>query len=333
MPRKDIHKILVIRLSSIGDIVLTTPVVRCLKNRFPDAEIHYLTKSANIPILKANPYITRTWDFHDNFDELIPLLKQENFDYIADLHKNLRSFYVRFRLGSRSGSFRKLNMQKWLIVNTKINLLPDIHIVDRYFDAVKKLGVQNDGKGLDYFIPTAEVIDPQSLPGKFRDGFIAFVVGGKHRTKILPDEKVALICNRLIRPVILLGGKEDAERANMILELVTKPDVLNACGLYSVNQSASLVQQALGVVTNDTGLMHVAAAFRKPVVSVWGNTIPGFGMYPYLPKEFAKNSVIAEVNGLSCRPCSKLGFPECPKKHFKCMNNHDIEGIINELNK
>lgn len=324
---KSIHKVLIVRFSSIGDIVLTTPVIRCLKRQMPVIEIHYLVKKQYHEIVSANPYISKIWLFDDNFPELIPQLRSEKFDYIIDLHKNLRSLYVRFRLNRPASSFPKLNLQKWLIVNLKINLLPPVHIVDRYFTALTSLGIFNDGHGLDYFIPGNEEVGLSTLPVAFQNGYIAFVVGGKHSTKILPEEKVVILCKNIGHPVILLGGKEDRERGENI---VSKTDrlVFNACGMFSISQSASIIRQADKIITNDTGLMHVAAAFKKPVLSIWGNTIPGFGMYPYLPAEYRARSEIFEVNGLSCRPCSKIGFSGCPKKHFKCMLDQDLDAII-----
>lgn len=325
--RKGVHKVLIIRFSSIGDIVLTTPVIRCLKQQMPGIEIHYLMKKQYHDILRSNPYISKFWLFNDNFHELIPKLRSENFDFIIDLHKNFRSFYVRLKLRRPSSSFPKLNFQKWLIVNLKIDILPQIHLVDRYFKAVMSLGISNDGKGPDYFIPENEEIDLSSLPAAFRNGYVAFAIGGKHSTKILPDEKAAILCKNLDHPVILLGGTEDRERGEHIIRL-TGEKVFNACGTFSINQSASIVRRAEKIITNDTGIMHIAAAFKKTVLSIWGNTIPGFGMIPYLPVEYRERSIIFEVKDLSCRPCSKIGFSECPKKHFKCMMDQDLEAII-----
>ena len=325
--RKSIHKVLIIRFSSIGDIVLTTPVIRCLKIQMPWIEIHYLIKKQFHEIVSTNPYISKFWLFDDNFHELIPKLRAENFDFIIDLHKNLRSSYVKLVLKRPASSFPKLDFQKWFLVNLKINLLPGVHLVDRYFKALKPLGIFNDGKGLDYFIPGKEEVDLSTLPVAFRSGYIAFVIGGKHATKILPDEKVVYICKNLGYPVILLGGKEDRERGDNIISQ-TDDKVFNACGTFSINQSASLVHQADKIITNDTGFMHIAAAFKKPVLSIWGNTIPGFGMIPYLPAEYRERSSIFEVKNLSCRPCSKIGFSECPKKHFKCMMDQDLDAII-----
>lgn len=329
---KKLEKILVIRFSSIGDIVLTSAVVRCLKTQVRGAEIHYLTKTQYEPVLRANPYIDKIWSYDHNFKEIIPQLRSQGFDFIIDLHKNYRSAFVKHQLGVKSASFPKLNLQKWLTVTLKRNFLPDIHIVDRYFKAAEPLDVKNDGLGLDYFIPAEDEIEMNSLPATHRQGFVAVVIGGMYNTKIFPAEKVAGVCNKLTGAVILFGGKEDRERGEQIAGL-TGDHVFNSCGIYNINQSASLIRQARAVLTNDTGLMHISAACNKPVVSVWGNTIPAFGMYPYMQENFRSNSMIAEVKGLSCRPCSKLGFMECPKKHFKCMNNIDIEPVVNFLNR
>jgi heptosyltransferase-2 len=320
-------KILIIRFSSIGDIVLTSALVRCLKQQLHRTEVHFLTKAAFAPVLKANPHIAMVWEYDHNFNDLIPQLKSQEFDYVIDLHKNVRSSFVRSQLGVKSATFPKLNVQKWAVVRFKMNFLPDVHIVDRYFRAARHFNITNDGRGLDYFIPVGDEVTAEDLPASHRSGFIAIVIGGKHQTKIFPAGKVAEVCRMLGSPVILLGGREDRPRGEEIAE-ASGALVFNACGLFNINQSASLISQASAVLTNDTGLMHVAAAFKKPVVSVWGNTIPAFGMYPYLPEEDRSLSFIAEVEGLSCRPCSKLGFPECPKKHFRCMNDIDIAPIV-----
>ena len=327
---KNLKKILVIRFSSIGDIVLTSAVVRCVKTQLPGAEMHFLTKKQNVAILAANPYIDKTWLYDHDFKQLIPQLKSQGFDFIIDLHGNYRSAFVKNQLGAPSATFPKLNLQKWMAVQLKVNILPDIHIVDRYFRAVATLGVVNDGKGLDYFIPAEDEVAMASLPVTHQQGFIAIVIGGKHSTKIFPPEKVIEVCKMLARPVILLGGNEDHLRGEQVAKEAGTM-IFNACGAFNLNQSASLIRSARAVMTNDTGLRHVAAAFRKPIVSVWGNTIPAFGMYPYLPDQSKGNSMIAEVKDLSCRPCSKIGYKKCPRKHFNCMNLIEIEPIVSFL--
>ncbi|MDD4602590.1 MAG: glycosyltransferase family 9 protein [Bacteroidales bacterium] len=324
-------RFLIIRFSSIGDMVLTSPIIRCLKLQIPEAEIHYLTKKQYLPLIEANPYIEKTWGYDHNFKEIIPQLKSQGFDQVIDLHKNYRSAFVKNQLSVSSASFPKLNFRKWLIVRFKINILPPLHIVDRYFKAVEKLGVKNDGNGLDYFIPEKDEIDLHTLPEILHHGFVSIVIGGKHNTKIFPEEKVIEISRKISLPIMLLGGEGDHERGETIAQQVGSR-IVNGCGRFTLNQSASLIRQSQVVLANDTGLMHIAAAFKKRIVSVWGNTIPDFGMFPYLPHHAKNNSYIAEVHGLSCRPCSKLGFQSCPKKHFRCMNDIDITPIVNFIN-
>ena len=136
-------KFLILRFSSIGDIVLTTPVIRGLKQQVPNAEVHFLTKSAFEPVLKHNPYIDKLHIFSENPVECLKELANEKFDAIIDLHHNQRSFWVKRKLRSTSTfSFRKLNIEKWLLVNFKINRLPALHIVNRYLETVKSFGVK-----------------------------------------------------------------------------------------------------------------------------------------------------------------------------------------------
>ena len=312
-----LKKILFIRFSSIGDIVLTTPVIRCVKQQVQGAEVHVAVKKAFLPVVSANPYIDKIHVLGDDLKALTGLLRKERFDFIADLHCNIRSFYIRLSLHRPSAGFPKLNFRKWLLTRFHINRMPGIHIVDRYFRAVEPLGVKNDGKGLDYFIPDDEEIGMASLPAEFRKGYTAFVIGAKHATKKLPEHKIISICRKMNSPVILLGGPEDAPAGDRIAA-ACGPRVMSMCGKATLNGSASLVKQADAVITHDTGLMHIAAAFRRRIVSVWGNTVPELGMYPYMPGD-EERSLIVEVKGLRCRPCSKLGYDRCPKGHFRCM--------------
>ena len=328
--KQSLQKILIIRFSSIGDIVLTTPIIRCLKQQLPDAEIHFLTKEKFYPVIKANPDIDHLHVFQDDLASVIRTLKKLDFNFVVDLHRNLRSARVKMALRKPSGTFNKLNFKKWLIVNFKINKLPDRHIVDRYFESVKKLGVVNDMKGLDYFIPEEDILNPGDLPLTHREGFVAWVIGGMHYTKMLPGEKIIELCSMINKPIVLLGDQGDYDMAERIRDHC-QDKVYNACGFYNINQSASILSQASVVLTNDTGLMHIAAALRKEIYSFWGNTIPGFGMYPYLPAGEGKSHIL-EVEGLSCRPCSKIGYKKCPKKHFRCMMDHDLEQLAAKLN-
>jgi ADP-heptose:LPS heptosyltransferase len=320
-------KILVIRFSSIGDIVLTTPIVRCLKQQLPDAQVHFLTKDQYLPLLKENPYIDKIHIINSKVTDILVDLKAERYDFIVDLHKNLRSSRVKMSLGVDSGSFNKLNKKKWLLTNLKIDLLPKIHIVDRYFGAVKKLNIKNDGQGLDYIIPESDKVSLSDyFPDEFLNGYYVLVVGSKQQTKQMPLEKMMEFCTKAKLPVVLLGDKSDSIKAQPISNMLGEK-VFNGCGVFTINQSASVIQQAKVVITPDTGLMHIAAALKKKVISVWGNTVPEFGMYPYYP-EGQENYDIIEVLGLPCRPCSKLGYKVCPKKHFRCMMDIDVEEIL-----
>jgi ADP-heptose:LPS heptosyltransferase len=323
-------KVLILRFSSIGDIVLTTPVIRTLKTQLDDVQVHYATKPPFRGMLENNPYVDRVHVLSGSLREFIRELKREAFDMVIDLHHNLRTWQIKRALGIRAYSFDKLNIEKWLLVNLKINRLPNRHIVDRYMDTVQPLGVKMDALGLDFFIPEQDEVPLEWLPPDFRNGYVAYAIGGQHATKKLPVGRMIELCDKINKPIVLLGGKEDQPAGEEIARFFQRPSetdweegltklnkktlIYNACGLYSLNQSASLVRQARYVFTHDTGLMHIAAAFKKEIFSIWGNTVPSFGMYPYRTR-----FTVLENNRLTCRPCSKIGHRQCPKGHFKCM--------------
>lgn len=327
-------KVLILRFSSIGDIVLTTPVVRCLKQQLPNSEVHYLTKPQFKNILSTNPYIDKVHTLAKTLKETAAPLKQEGYDIIIDLHNNIRTKRVKLMLGKPSHSFKKLNYEKWLLTNFKVNRMPDMHIVDRYMETVSHLGVKNDGQGLDYFIPKTETFDTSVLPDAFKNGFVTFAIGGQHATKKLPNHKIAEILQQVKYPVILLGGKEDAENGDTIIYSIGDLPVINKCGEYSLNQSALAVKHSKGLITHDTGMMHIGAALDIPILSVWGNTVPQLGMYPYYKQgsDAALKAEMFEVLGLKCRPCSKIGYDKCPQEHFKCMMKQDSQAIANTVN-
>ncbi len=316
-------KILVIRFSSIGDIVLTTPVLRVL-HRQVGAEIHFLTKPGFAPIVSANPHVSKVISLADDFEKMIVLLQQEQYDHVIDLHHNLRSTRIKLALRRPSTSFHKLNFEKWMMVRFKINMLPAKHIVDRYMDAVAFLGAKNDHKGLDFFIPPGKEVNVQKQYGF--QSYAAIVIGAAHETKCMTSDQIAILCDQLSMPVILLGGRQEIQKANDIINKSNSTEIKSACGNIDIFQSSFILEKAATIITHDTGLMHIAAAMKKPQVVVWGNTIPEFGMYPYYGDEIIKWHSF-EITGLSCRPCSKLGFPKCPKGHFKCMLDHDIASI------
>jgi ADP-heptose:LPS heptosyltransferase len=324
-------KFLIIRFSSIGDIVLTTPVIRCLKKQIVTAEVHYLTKASFGPILAANPYIDKVHYLKDDLDAVAEALKLEDFDYVIDLHHNLRTLKVKKALDKKSFSFDKLNIDKWFYTNFKWNRMPEIHIVERYLATLSVFGVRNDGAGLDYFIPAGDQVKETDIPTSHQAGYVGLVIGAALATKKLPFHKLKEICTKARHPLILLGGPEDADIA-IQLEAIDPFKIYNACGKFNLNESADLVRRAKLIVTHDTGLMHIAAAFKRPILSVWGNTVPDFGMYPYYGDNYkSAPHEMLEVTGLRCRPCSKIGYKKCPKGHFKCMELQPVDRIVGAI--
>ncbi len=329
-------KILIIRFSSIGDIVLTTPVIRCVKMQLPNSKIHYLTKSSFAPIVNYNPYIDKLHYLSDNLEEIILALKKEKFDYVIDLHHNLRTMRVKRALGIKDFySYPKLNIKKWLLTVLKLNLMPDKSIVERYFETVKTLKVTNDGKGLEFFIHDEHKLGNNDIPMAHWGGYVGCVIGGSYKTKQLPLEQWKIFCELVPYPVILLGGTEDRELGAQIAEQ-DPIKIYNSCGKFNLNESGELVKHAKVIVSNDTGLMHIAAAYQKPIISLWGNTSPQMGMYPYygynnLKERVSTKSIIVENKDLACHPCSKLGYSKCPKKHFLCMNSLDMKFVAEQV--
>ena len=266
-------KFLIIRFSSIGDIVLTTPVIRCLKKQVPDAEIHFLVKNSFRSVVEHNPYIDKLQVLAHSWELMIEELRTENYDYIIDLHHNKKTLRIKRALSAvsrgnkKSFSFYKLNIQKYLYTAFKINMLPKIHIVDRYLKTVESFGIKNDGAGLDYFISNKEETKREDIPVSHSAGYIACVIGAAHGTKRWPVNKWKEFCLKMNHPVILLGGSEDAANGDEIAG-VDSVKVYNACGKFKLNESADLVRKAKLVISNDTGLMHIAAAYKKPIISL-----------------------------------------------------------------
>lgn len=318
-------KILVLRFSSIGDIVLTSPVLRCLKQQGKDVELHVATKHAFADLLRYSPYVDKVHELGEDIAELTAQLKAAGFDQVIDLHHNLRTARIKRALGVPAHSFNKLNIEKWLLVNLKVDRLPRLHIVDRYMRTVQHLGVKNDGQGLELFIPTERQVPLSQLPITHHDGYTVLAIGAAHATKRLAEHRLIELARLIEGPVILIGGQEDREIARNIASAVGGR-VYDAAGRFDILGSASLIAQARSVVAHDSGAMHIAAAFKKPVVSVWGNTVPAFGMGPYIPTH-PDRAHIAEVKGLSCRPCSKIGHDRCPLGHFRCMEQQDLAQV------
>lgn len=320
-------KILVIRFSSMGDIIYTTPVVRCIKKQVPNAEVHFLTKPAFKYIYDNNPYIDKLLLLKPSLSDTINEIKAEKYDHIVDLHNNLRTAIIKLRTGIKASTYKKQPIRKWLSLKFKLKLIAPTHLVDRYLEAAKPLGVTNDGKPIDYYIKAEHQLS-KLLPPTHQNGYIAFVIGATHFTKRMPNEKIISICSQLKLPVVLLGGN-DVKANGDIVATAIGTHIYNACGLTSLDESVYLVSEAESIIGFDTGLTHIAEAFNKPIVSVWGGTVPELlGVQPYMVKDV----LVAGID-LDCRPCSKFGLEKCPLGHFKCMNDMPEDDIVDFVNR
>ncbi|MCC7525369.1 MAG: glycosyltransferase family 9 protein [Chitinophagaceae bacterium] len=325
-------KFLIIRFSSIGDIVLTTPAIRCLRQQIPGAEVHFLTKAKFKAVTIANPYIDKFHYFDKDIRQTIRDIRKEQYDYIIDLHKNWRTLriYLETDLKTKWLSYRKLSVQKFLLTKLGINLMPRIHISQRSLNTLLPLGVKDDGKGLDYFIPQSDEVEMTELPLSHQMGYIAIVIGGSYYTKKLPVYKLQELCRTIEHPVVLLGGKEDIPEGEAIAA-IDPVKIYNACGKFSLNESADLTRKSKLVISHDTGLQYIACAFQKPVLAIWGGTSPKLDVEPYYGTALTPAHTNYIVPDLPCQPCSNFGTRTCPKKHFKCMRLQDITAIADKI--
>ena len=321
-------RLLFIRFSSIGDIVFTTPAIRCAKQQIPGVEIHFLTKAAMKAVTIGNPYIDHFHYFDKDLQATINQLKACKFDYIIDLHKNYRTYKIQKALGVPSLSYKKLSLQKFVLTKLHLNFMPMRHIVDRCLDALSSLGVVNDGKGLDYFIPKETTINAAALPASFESGYIALVIGASYSTKKLRLSALQNLCHKIPYPIVLIGGKAD-EAEGAAVEAINPIKVWNACGKFNLHESALLVKQARTVISHDTGFLYIACAFHKKTVAIWGATSPALQVEPYYPTntDMYFNAI---VPNLTCQPCSNYGTNHCPQGHFACMQQQDLQSIADK---
>jgi len=319
-----VNKFLFVRFSSIGDIVLTTAVIRCLKLQKPEAEIFFLTKSRFKPLLENNPYLKKVIGIESSINDAVKEIKEINPDCIIDLHANLRSRLLALKIRKKTFSIPKLNFLRWKMVYTrKREALP--HINSRYFKALEKFGITYDGLGLDYFLGELERKNKDLAQLDLSADFDVWIIGATHFTKRLPAEKIIEGINIRQRPAVLIGGSDEHTAGSGIAAACNFP-VINLCGKTNFDETALVIQKAKIVFTNDTGFMHVAAALKKKIVSFWGGTVPELGMSPLLPK-ISTPAMIVENNQISCRPCSKIGKAACPLGHFSCMKEINMQTV------
>lgn len=312
-------KILIIRFSSIGDIVLTSPIMRCIKMQ-KNLEIHYLTKAEYSILLSTNPYVDKVFVVKNNLNYVISDLKLENYDFIIDLHNNLRSWWVKFNLRVSSRNLQKHNWKKYLLIYFNCNYNID-HVVDRYFEVVKKLNVVNDNNGLDYFFN-----ENTSIDFNINQTFIAWSIGGSSIYKKLSKKQILEVVNQVSYPIVLLGGVDEISIGDTLVQECSHKKIYNFCGKISLDQSAYLIKNSALVLTNDTGLMHIAASFQKPIISFWGCTKPSLGFSPYMTSDKS----IQIIARSSSRPCSKHGS-HCRFKLNPCIKEIDSMMILEAI--
>ena len=327
-------KILIIRFSSIGDIVLASPVFRCVKKQLPDAEVHFLTKLSYKIVTAANPFIDKSFYYDDNMEELLARLKAENYDHVIDLHNNIRSNKIKRILSVDTHTIDKLTFKKFLLTQLNIDVMPDRHITQRSLDTVLSLGVKDDGGGLDYFIAKEYELKRDDIPTGHLAGFIVIVIGATYFTKRFPLHKIIELCSKINHPIILLGGKEDAASGKIISDN-DSVKIYNACGKFNISESADIIKKAKLVISNDTGMQYIACALKRPVIALWGGTTPDLDVEPYYGSNFLRNlqKPLYEnvVLNLKCQPCSKYGLNKCPLDHFNCMEKINVDGLVEKV--
>ncbi len=320
-------RLLFIRFSAIGDIVLASPALRCAKQQIPGVQIHFLTKKSMKAVTEANPYVDQFHYFEKDLSVTIQELKAYKFDYIIDLHKNLRSLRIRKVLGVPYLSYNKLSVEKFLLTKFGLNRMPERHISMRSVDTLAPLGVVYDGKGLDFFVPSGV-----SQPVFFPDGYVALVIGASYFTKKLPLDSLKALCSLIPHPIVLVGGKEEVVDGEA-LSAIDPSRIINTCGAYSLQESALIVSNARLVISHDTGLMYIACAFDKNIIAIWGATSPALQVEPFMPDNSSARIFQSIVPNLSCQPCSNFGTNTCPKGHFNCMKNQDLPEVARQVEK
>ncbi len=288
-------KILIIRFSAIGDIVLASPVMRILQEGLDGgAELHMVVRKRYLAVAENNPRLSKIFSFENTVQEVMEPLSLEGYDYVIDLQNNLRSNLIKKRLGSLSFTVEKKNFAKFLWIKFGFRL--DIpHVVQRYIDTLKTLGLRDDGKGLEFHIPKHVNV---RLPF---ENYTAVVIGANHFGKRPDASHWASIIHRIPGNIVIVGGKEEEM---MSTAFPKDPRIFSVVNQLNLLESAWVVKNAQLVIAGDTGLMHIASAFQKDIISLWGCTRPGLGMSPWKP---GAQSLMLEPLGRGERPCSKLG--------------------------
>jgi heptosyltransferase-2 len=321
----DKKSILIIRLSSLGDILLTTPLIRSIKKKYPDIKIDFILKEQYKELLQFNPYLSRIFEYKIKSNEkqfLIKTLKNIKYDLVIDLQNNFRSFQLRRNVKAPAVKFNKRTPAKFFLVNFKYNILRNAApIPQRYAQALYNFEL--DEEGLDFYLPhstKSQLVD--------FDKYIGFAPGSRHFTKMWPKQYYADLGNLLMSKgylIVLFGGLGDLQ---ICYELSIKiPGSINLCNDNKIFNTAIDMKKCRVIVTNDSGLMHIASSLNIYVLAVFGSTVKEFGFMPYR----CKNSILENI-GLYCRPCTHIGKDTCPENHFRCMLELTPQTAIDKLN-
>jgi ADP-heptose:LPS heptosyltransferase len=324
-------KILILRFSSIGDIVLTFPVVRSLKVAYPECQIDFVTKKAYLSLLNACQGINEVFVLDNSLRTLKKQIDFQSYDAVLDLHHNLRTQLLTFFTGAKVYRFPKNNWQKWLLTRFKMKPKRRLHVVERYLQTLQTaFGIEIMAPEAHYHVPVQDQFLIADQIGISPKAYIAVAIGAQFATKRLPADMLIELIKKVKAPVVLLGGKEDVVVAQQIKGALPQQQIVSMAGQLSIHASAWVVKNAAALLTHDTGLMHIGAAFEVPIHLIWGNTTRDLGMYPLRPEQ--DKCFHYEVADLSCRPCSKIGHQNCPKGHFACMRHQDLNHIAQQLN-
>ncbi|MFO8056644.1 MAG: lipopolysaccharide heptosyltransferase II [bacterium] len=339
-----IGSILVVRFSSIGDIILTTPVLSALAQRFPGSSIDFVVKTEYKELVKGHPAVRQVWAFDKNtgfrgLKDLKNRLNRQGYDLVLDLHCNLRSTYLRVRTRAfMKRAYRKHTFARLLLKNFRVNLLNNAPpVCDRYFSALEDFGVSREGRAPELYLPaesrakaTAVLAEEGVEPPEV---YVCLAPGASYPTKRWSAEGFGEAATSLAgteKAVVMVGDESDLTVCSFISADLAEKGVqaINLAGRLSLAESAAVLAKASVVLSNDSGLMHIAAALNRPLVAVFGPTSRELGFYPQ-----GKRSGTVEVHGLSCRPCTLHGDRECPEGHHDCMRMIAPDQVVKEAEK
>lgn len=323
-------RVLVVRFSSIGDILLTTPLVRALRRRHPEADLTFVTKRAMAPLVSDNPHVTRvvTLEPGEPIMHLAGRLRALRPTHGLDVHGSLRSLALRALVTCRWSGYAKRKLARTVLVALKVDLYgAAVPVAERYFEAARRLDVQPDGGPPEFHLGAAarERVAGWLAERHLADTPLAAVApGAAHATKRWPVRYWSELAERLrgagLTPVVV-GGPGDRGLAQQL-------GAPTAAGEFSLQETGALLARCRVTVSGDTGVMHVATGVGTPVVALFGPTVRQFGFQPYRAR--------AEVleRDLDCRPCSAMGSARCPLGHHRCLNDiapADVSAAVQRL--